>query len=56
MEKNFRWKVMHPELGRIEVTAPERLKALITAAREWKTRWTVIARACTIERMGETDG
>lgn len=55
MEREFRWKVTHPELGSVEVIAADRLKALTKASREWKQRWTQIARACTIERLGGTD-
>lgn len=55
MERNFKWKVTHPELGCVEVTAPERLKALTTASKVWKQRWTHIARACTIEKLGDAD-
>lgn len=55
MEQGFRWKVTHPELGTVEVIASDRLKALTIASREWKQRWTKIARACTIERLGEAD-
>lgn len=55
MERMFRWRVTHPELGSVEVIAPERLKALTTASRQWKARWTHIARACTIEKLGEAD-
>lgn len=55
MEREFRWKVTHPELGTVEVIAPDRLKALTRASKEWKQRWTQIARDCTIERMGGAD-
>lgn len=55
MEQGFRWKVTHPELGAVEVIAPDRLKALTRASKEWKQRWTQIARDCTIERMGGAD-
>ena len=55
MEQGFRWKVTHPELGTVEVIAPDRLKALTRASKEWKQRWTQIARACTVERLGEAD-
>lgn len=55
MERTFKWRVTHPELGTVEVIAPERLKALTAAARTWKQRWTQIARACTVERLGEAD-
>lgn len=55
MEQGFRWKVTHPELGTVEVIAPDRLKALTIASREWKQRWTQIARACTVERLDEAD-
>lgn len=55
MEQGFRWKVTHPELGTVEVIAPDRLKALTRASKEWKQRWTQIARDCTIERLGEAD-
>ena len=55
MERNIKWKVTHPELGSVEVIAPDRLKALTKASKEWKQRWTQIARACTVERLGEAD-
>lgn len=55
MEQGFRWKVTHPELGTVEVIAPDRLKALTKASKVWKQRWTQIARACTVERLGEAD-
>lgn len=55
MERRFRWKVTHPELGTVEVIAPDRLKALTKASKEWKQRWTQIARACTIEKLGDAD-
>lgn len=55
MERTFKWRVAHPELGSVEVIAPDRLKALTIASREWKQRWTQIARACTVERLGEAD-
>lgn len=55
MERMFRWRVTHPDLGSVEVIAPERLKALTTASRQWKVCWTHIARACTIEELGNVE-
>lgn len=51
--KNYRWRVSHQEHGTVEVVAPDRLKALTTAAKGWGVAWTPIARACSIEMLGE---
>lgn len=48
----YQWTVEHPEHGKTKVTAQDKLQALVEAAREWKVRWTAIARACEFEKLG----
>ena len=48
----YRWRIRHPELGEVEVIGKDKLQAVEAAGREWKTRWTLIARACEFERLG----
>lgn len=46
------WRVTHPERGSVEVKAVSRYRAVMAAAKEWGERWTQIARALTVERLG----
>lgn len=49
----FLFRVKHPEHGETEVTAEDRLHAVVAAAKAYGvTRWTSIARECSCERLG----
>ncbi len=52
----YRWRVSPPlgsSLEIVEVLGTSRYDAMIAAAKLWRTPWTPIARACTIETLGE---
>lgn len=51
-ETQYQWTVEHPEHGKTEVIAQDKLHALYEAARRWQVRWTSIARACTFTKEG----
>lgn len=53
MDNGKRFRVQHHEYGTTEVTAVDRLRAVVAAAREWGVRWTAIGRACTVMELGE---
>ena len=46
------YRVTHPEYGKIEVKAGDRLRAACEAGKAWGIRWTAIATDCTYERIG----
>ena len=52
----YRWRVS-PSPGSsfeaVEIIGASRYEAMIAAAKLWKTPWTPIARACTLEKLGE---
>lgn len=35
-----KWKGSHPEFGLVEVFAPSKQAAIVTAADAWKQKWT----------------
>lgn len=54
----YRWRVSPPpgsSFETVEVLGASRYEAMIAAAKLWRTRWTLIARACTFERLGEVE-
>lgn len=47
MEKQFIFNVAHPEHETVQVTAPDRLHAVVEAAHAWGiVTWTDVAREC----------
>lgn len=50
------FRVRHPDHGAVEVAAVDRVRAVSAAAATWGvTRWTTIARGCTVEELGPAD-
>lgn len=50
-QQDYIWYVSCPGHGPTEVRAVDKLNAVITAAREWGLRWTIIAKDCDVVRM-----
>lgn len=51
--EKFRYKVVHPQHGEARVIAEDRLHAVVEAAHSWGiNKWTSIARACEVEKLG----
>jgi len=46
----YRWKITHPKHGATKATGPDKLSAVIAAAKKWRVPWTSIARECDFER------
>lgn len=54
----YRWRVSPPpgsDFEVVEVLGASRYEAMIAAAKIWRTPWTPIARACTIEKLREVE-
>lgn len=48
----YLYRVKHPEHGETKVEAPDRLHAVVAAAKAYGvTRWTSIARECACEKL-----
>lgn len=50
--KKYRFMVVHPEHGEAEVIAADRYGAVLAAAKEWRIRWTTIAKDCEVFQLG----
>lgn len=46
------YQVTHPDLGSLRVAAADKYAAIIAAAKEWRVRWTQIAKDCTVQDLG----
>ena len=46
------WDVKHPEHEEVRVTAPDRLNAIVGAARIWGVPWTSVGRECETKKIG----
>lgn len=51
-QEKLLFRVSHPVHGETEVTAVDRYRAIIGAAREWGLRWSTIARDCKVQELG----
>lgn len=47
-----RWEVRHDLYEDVEVTAEDRLRAIIAAAKVWGVRWLPIAHECRTKKLG----
>ncbi len=47
-----RWEVRHVLYEDVEVTAEDRLRAIIAAAKVWGVRWLPIAQECRTKKLG----
>lgn len=47
-----RWEVRHDLYEDVEVTAEDRLRAIIAAAKVWGVRWLPIAQECRTKKLG----
>ena len=48
-----RWEVRHDLYEDVEVTAEDRLRAIIAAAKVWGVRWLPIAHECRTKKLGQ---
>jgi hypothetical protein len=48
-----RWEVRHDLYEDVEVTAEDRLRAIIAAAKVWGVRWLPIAQECRTKKLGQ---
>lgn len=46
------FQITHPDLGTVQVSAADKYDAIICAAKEWRVRWTQIAKDCVVQDLG----